>query len=466
MKKTSKWISLLLAGTLALALLTGCGGGNADSGAGSAADSGNAPAQDTGTDASTTAGETIKIGYLCEKTTAVGFTNDWAEIAVLQWVDEFNENGGVDGKQVELVYYDAQNDPTLATQRLSEMKADGMVACLEIACAGHMAPAIAEWCSENHFPVIHTCNTATAFTINISSPYMFHTSVNAWGMAKVLAENAVGKEGNNTFVYIGVDEACCLDAEFFLEREGQKFDPDCKELASYRVSWDDSQFSTIISTILTMDPKPTMILQQGGGSNFINIVRQANMYNAFDYFDIYNDLAVDTSSCSDLAAAGEFPYGHVKGYCTLRWWDDSTKDFTDGFYASAERHGASPDLVPGDLSYASYNAGKALGIGLLACAEAGDDYTDGDTLTQYIHDASWSDGCGDHYFRDFDNQLTFDSYYVVSADGGEERNSFPISDGTSEVKYTADEYLPTFEEMDAYAQELGVTDWDVSDFWN
>ncbi|MDO4549350.1 MAG: ABC transporter substrate-binding protein, partial [Clostridia bacterium] len=360
--------------------------------------------------------------------------------------------------------YDAQNDPSLATQRLSEMKADGCIACLEIACAGHMAPAIAEWCAVNQFPVIHTCNTATAFTIESSSPYMFHCSVNAWGMAKVLAMNAVAKEGKSTFVYVGVDEACCLDAEKFLEREGKKYNPDCEELASYRVSWEDSEFSVIISTILSMNPMPSMILQQGGGTNFVNIVQQANMYDAFQYFDIYNDLAVDTGSCQDLALAGEYPYGNIKGYCTMRWWDESTKDFTDGFYAAAERHNATEGLTPGDLSYAAYNCGKVLGMGLTACAAAGDDYTDGNVLTRYIHASEWSDSCGDHYFRDFDNQLTFDSYYVVSADGGEELNHLPI--GVECVKYTADEYLPTFEEMDEYAREIGVTDWDISYFWN
>ena len=163
-----------------------------------------------------TAEDTIKIGYMCEQTTALGFSNAWTDVATMMWQDEINANGGIDGKQVEFVYYDAQNDPTLATQRLSEMKADGCVACLEIACAGRMAPAIAEWCAENHFPVIHTCNTATAFTIETSSPYMFTCAVNAWGMSKILAENAIGKEGNVTFAYVGVDEACCLDADKFL----------------------------------------------------------------------------------------------------------------------------------------------------------------------------------------------------------------------------------------------------------
>lgn len=409
-----------------------------------------------------TAEDTIKIGYMCEQTTALGFSNAWTDVATMMWQDEINANGGIDGKQVEFVYYDAQNDPTLATQRLSEMKADGCVACLEIACAGRMAPAIAEWCAENHFPVIHTCNTATAFTIETSSPYMFTCAVNAWGMSKILAENAIGKEGNVTFAYVGVDEACCLDAEKFLEREGKRYNEDCKEVASYRVSWDDSQFSTIISTLLSQNPQPDMILQQGGGSNFINIVQQANMYNAFDTFEIYNDLAVDTTSCSDLAKAGEYPYGHIKGFCAFPWWDDSTKEFTDAYKATAEAHDAG-DLVPGDLAYYAYSCANVLGMGLQACVDAGDDYTDGDTLTRYIHNVKWSDMCGDHYFRDFDNQMVFDAYYVVSEDGGEEFDHLPIADLST--KYVGEEWLPSHDDMEEYANEIGAEGWDVSAFW-
>lgn len=409
------------------------------------------------------AGDTIKIGYMCEETTALGFSNQWTDIATYMWLDTINQNGGIDGKQVEFVRYDAQNDPSLATQRLSEMKADGMVACLEIACAGKMAPAIAEWCAENKFPVIHTCNSATAFTIETSSPYMFTVAVNSWGMSKILAENAIEKEGNTTFAYIGVDEACCLDAEKFLEREGQKYNEAVKETDSFRVSWDDSQFSTIISTLLSKTDKPDMILQQGGGSNFINIVQQANMYSAFEDFDIYNDLAVDTASCSDLAASGEFPYGHIKGFAMFPWWEDSTKEFTDLFEETRVAHDADEGLVPGDLAYYAYSCANVLGKALEACVEDGADYSDGDTLTKYIHNVKYSDFCGDHYFRDFDNQFVFDAYYVISEDSGEELNHLPIADLST--KYVGEDWLPSYEDMDGYAKEVGAEDWDVSAFW-
>ena len=133
MKKVKRIIASLLAGMMVLSMAA-CGNGN---------DSGNTAVG--GSNTASSDGDTIKIGYMCEETTALGFSNQWTDIATYMWLDTINANGGIDGKQVEFVRYDAQNDPSLATQRLSEMKADGMVACLEIACAGKMAPAIAEW---------------------------------------------------------------------------------------------------------------------------------------------------------------------------------------------------------------------------------------------------------------------------------------------------------------------------------
>ncbi|MDO4548537.1 MAG: ABC transporter substrate-binding protein, partial [Clostridia bacterium] len=50
--------------------------------------------------------DTIKIGYMIEQSTSVGYNNEWAHIGVMQWLDEFNEAGGVNGKKIELITYD------------------------------------------------------------------------------------------------------------------------------------------------------------------------------------------------------------------------------------------------------------------------------------------------------------------------------------------------------------------------
>jgi hypothetical protein len=69
---------------------------------------------------------------------------------------------------------------------------------------------------------------------------------------------------------------------------------------------------------------------------------------------------------------------------------------------------------------------------------------------------SWTTFSGEHAYRDFDHVLTYDAYYVTSADGGKEFGHYPI--GAKVVKLTAKEYLPTLEDMKTYAARLGYPD--------
>ena len=59
--------------------------------------------------------------------------------------------------------------------------------------------------------------------------------------------------------------------------------------------------------------------------------------------------------------------------------------------------------------------------------------------------------------------MVFDAYYVVSEDGGEEFDHLPIADLST--KYVGEEWLPSHDDMEEYANEIGAEGWDVSAFW-
>ena len=82
--------------------------------------------------------------------------------------------------------------------------------------------------------------------------------------------------------------------------------------------------------------------------------------------------------------------------------------------------------------------------------------TDEAVVARYGPIAGIFSAYGEHYFRDFDHMLTYDAHYVTSADGGEAFDYYPI--GADEVKYTAEEYLPSLEDMKIYAEQLGHAD--------
>ena len=59
-------------------------------------------------------------------------------------------------------------------------------------------------------------------------------------------------------------------------------------LASFRINFNDTEFSNIISSVAGM--KPDMVLQQGGGPNFVSFCQQASMFDLFSSCGVYNDL--------------------------------------------------------------------------------------------------------------------------------------------------------------------------------
>lgn len=403
--------------------------------------------------------ETIKIGVIAYGSAAARasilgyFMNGW-EVAA----EQVNAAGGIDGKQIEIKVYDPENDASMIGQRCTDAKNDGCVAIV-FAYGDDMAPAAGQWALTNHFPVMMMPNTSTEVTIKNWSDYAFNCGLNAWSFAKVLAKAAVQDEGKKNFVFCGTDGAATIDAENLLLLEGQKIDPDFSCLASYRVSSDDSQFSNIISSIAST--APDMVLQQGGGPTFVAFAQQGLMFGLFDNSDVYNDFVVDTSTNSSLAEAGQFPYGHTKGMYLLNFWDESQMDenikgFCDNYMNNpiSQENGY---VAPSDAGLSCYRCVKSIALGAQSCVDAGTDYTDPQTLTDAIAQISWTDSTGEHHFRELDNQLTFDYYYGVSTqEGSEAYNNSPIA--TDIVAYTADEVLPTEEEMKAYAETLGVTD--------
>ena len=450
-----KFIAALLAGAMAFSLAA-CSG--SDSGSSMATSVSSATTDTAASAAPTSDGDTIKIGVLTYMSSARAATMAFFQIGWEAGIQEINENGGIDGKQVEAVLYDPGNDAAQVSQRLTEAKNDGCVAVL-FAVGDDLAPTAAEWAEENQFPVVFQSHTSTEMTIRHFSPYCFNVGPNSWAFAKVLADAAVNKEGKQNFVFCGTDGAATIDAENLLLLEGQKINPDFECLASYRVSSDDSQFSNIISTIASMEPD--MVLQQGGGPTFVAFAQQGLMFGLFDVTDVYNDFVVDTSTNSSLAETGQFPYGHTKGLFFLNFWDESQMDDTiKGFcdrYMANELCQANGYVAPADAGLHCYRGIKAIGLGLQSCVDTGTDYTDPQILTDAIAGISWTDSTGEHSFRELDNQLTFDYYYGVStAEGSEPYGGSPIA--TDIVTYAADEVLPTQEEMEDYAQTLGVTD--------
>jgi ABC-type branched-subunit amino acid transport system substrate-binding protein len=394
---------------------------------------------------------TIKIGVAVPETGPNAAFMVWFKTGIIAAADTINVAGGINGKQVEIVYGDTgSGDIATCLQRLTELKEAGCVAIIAQTESGGM-----QWAQENKMPVVILSNTSTDETIVNYNDYAFFSGLNAWGLSKMLVAETVGKQKFNDFVFVGVDEACTIDAENLLIYEGKKLNPNFHIISSYRMGWDDDKFATIVSTIMSLPKQPDMILQQGGGPNFVSFAQQSSLYGLFDQCDIYNDLTTDTSTAATLVEAGTFPYGETHGISLLQWWDKSNpeiQEFVDVYHKASLKLGRT-ELEPSDSGYTCYLGAISILKAADYCIANGTDYTKGDELANAMMKISWKSFSGEHRYRDFDHVLTYDAYYVTSADGGAEFGHYPI--GTDVVKFTSDEYLPALEDMKVYAAQLG-----------
>lgn len=144
MRYTKKFGSLALVGLLSTAVLAACGD----------------------EEGSSNDADTIKIGANLELSGGVAIYGssvlDGAELAI----EEINANGGIDGKQIELVQADNKSENAEATSAaLKLIEQDNVVAMIGPATSGNTAATV-ELAAENKIPLITASGTAPNITVN------------------------------------------------------------------------------------------------------------------------------------------------------------------------------------------------------------------------------------------------------------------------------------------------------------
>ncbi len=403
---------------------------------------------DTTAPADTKAGGPIKIGIVARLAADGKMSGYYHQIGyeiLKKKIAEMNI-----GQEIEFVIRDMGSDGSELKQRMSELKELGCVAIIG-AVADDFGPVCAQWAGENKTPVLFTSNYSTEMTITNYSDYIFGTGLNAWGFIKVLALAAVGVKGYTNYAYVGTDGAGAVDAENILLYEGQKINPAFHCVGSYRMSQTETDFSTIIATLVSQPEVPQMTLQQGGNA-VISFVSQAGMYDYYSVSSVWSDVIIMPFVVPMLAGAGLYNYEGSYGATPLAWWDPDFKDYVDEFKAIGQEV-YQTTYQPVEYSMYVYWAGEALALALQDCIASGADYTNGDVLKAALEKISFEEFGSEHHFRDVDHQLTMELFYVDAVDAGEENDHLAMPADVNAV-YQADEYLPTLEEMKDYGENV------------
>ncbi len=139
MKKKHSIFAMMLVAVVCLTLLAGCG-------------------------SDPVSNETIKIGILGPHTGDTAVYGLAVKNAATLYFDEINANGGINGKQIELLVYDNKGDDAEAINSFNRMVSEGMTALLGDVLTGNTIAVVGEAYPIN-MPMITASATAAAVTV-------------------------------------------------------------------------------------------------------------------------------------------------------------------------------------------------------------------------------------------------------------------------------------------------------------
>ena len=148
MKK--RFLAMVLAATMMLTAMVGCGNGNTQ-------DGGNA------NNAGAT-GDTIKIGGLAPLTGDVSVYGVAVDNGVKMAVEEINADGGVLGKQIEYIVYDEKGDATEAVNAYNKLVQSDNVVAIVGDVTSKPTLAVAQQAAKDKIPLITASGTAENIT--------------------------------------------------------------------------------------------------------------------------------------------------------------------------------------------------------------------------------------------------------------------------------------------------------------
>lgn len=164
MKKKMRILSLVLAVVMAISLFAGCSGNGG----------------------SNNSGDTIKVGLLAPATGDVAEYGIAVSNGAQLYINEINANGGVNGKQIELLSYDEEGNEAKAITGYGSLVDQGVTAIIGDVTTAPTIAVVLESQGDN-MPIITASATAAAVTCELDS------------------------DGNVTSVYENMFRSCFID---------------------------------------------------------------------------------------------------------------------------------------------------------------------------------------------------------------------------------------------------------------
>lgn len=340
--------------------------------------------------------DTVRFGHLTPLTGFLGPLGEYAQLGVQLAVEEINAEGGVTGRQVELLMEDSVNPATASSKAERYIERDN-VNCIigEISSASGLA--IAQVVERHQKLFINTGCNSDALRGENCNRYMFHVEACNTQYVKGIG-SAFLRDGlidGRKIYFLTADYAYGHD----LSRVGKKY----VEANNGEVAWEDlvptdsTDFSAYILKL--RQARPDLIISNLAGNQITNFVKQ---YNEFGLDFPYGGFGFDTA-----VAWGAGP-GNFGGEWPVIWHHALDNPGTKAFVAAfTEKYGKPPE----NQAWGDYLATK-----ILAKAMNEQNSTEPAAVLEYLSDEPRFDILKgrEGYFRARDHQLIQEMYTMTA----------------------------------------------------
>jgi branched-chain amino acid transport system substrate-binding protein len=388
----------------------------------------------TGCNSTTTStpasGQPLKVGVIASTSGFFASMGEYMTVGAQMAADKVNASGGVLGRKVEIVIKDDQADPSVVSQKASELKAAGCVGIVGTFMDA-VAAVLNQWGADNKFLISDSTNTVLAERTTKFSKYVFFHQNISLGISNVFYKEISKMDDVKSIYYLSGDVVVAHDIYDAFWKSMSKGKPSVTNLGVTWVGNTETDLSNNLNAILAK--KPSLLITGLGGPQWPAFIKQAQQFGLFQQCKVVAMYGMDASTSEPLGK--DTPEG-MYGVISCPFWLDTPemKAFQSDFSAKVKGNRYVNDLT---LNY--YNATLAL---LEAIKKANS--LDTDKIISAWEGITINSPVGTVSMQDFDHQLVVPIWWGTTKNVPE----YSVVTANNMVKYQKDVY-PTKDEINA-----------------
>lgn len=318
-------------------------------------------------------------------------------VQLAEWVEKtVNADGGVDGRQVELIVEDDQLNPETGTKAAERLISQEKVSAIIGTISSAVSLAVSAVAAQNEVVVMNTISRSPALTGAECNPFTFRVNKND-NMDGAVIRSWMEDQPQRSWVTLGYDyEWGHTHSEEFAAIAKEHGDTVKAQLYTPLTTTD---FASVISPII--EQKPDAVWTAMAGPGFTQFAKQLRQFGYQG--EIGGGANMTESNVATLGQEGNGMYGIVNYNFAVD--TPQNKEFVEAWQKDNPEP---PTNFQGD-TYAGFQALFA------AVTEAGS--TEGAALQEALSGMTFDSVFGETTFRPEDNQATTPGYFGVVEDG-------------------------------------------------